>query len=140
MPSRWATAAASGRRRALHAFKKGELPEDFILVGDFSLLELCNRRLGYEVPLRRAADARDVRPGFVNVLDLNLLSADGLSVGQISRASGQAALRYVERATHLALAGEVAAVVTLPINKEATRLARAGIHRPHRVHRRALRP
>jgi 4-hydroxythreonine-4-phosphate dehydrogenase len=107
----------------LHAFRKGELPEDFVVVGDYSILNACDRMLDYGVPLRRAEGARDVRAGFVNVLDLRLLGEDDLRPGQLSEASGRAALMYVERATRLALDGEVSAEVTLPMNKEATRLS-----------------
>lgn len=110
----------------LHAFKKGELPEDFIVVGDYSILNLCNRMLRYEVPLRKAEDARDIERGFVNVLDLGLLQEKDLAIGQISKASGYAALKYVERATQLALERKVSAEVTMPMNKEATRLSEEG--------------
>jgi 4-phospho-D-threonate 3-dehydrogenase / 4-phospho-D-erythronate 3-dehydrogenase len=115
-----------GPEIVLHAFKKGELPDDFVVVGDLSILSLCNRKLGYEAPLRRVADVAEAVTGRVNVLDLGLLKEEDLRAGQISEQSGLAALRYVERATRLALAGQVAAVVTLPINKEATRLSEAG--------------
>jgi 4-hydroxythreonine-4-phosphate dehydrogenase len=107
----------------LHAYKKGELPERIVVVGDFSILNVCNRMLGYSVALRRAEDAKDVRDGFVNVLDLGLLAEDDLRVSQLSAASGQAALKYVARATQLALEGQVSAIVTMPMNKEATRLS-----------------
>jgi 4-hydroxythreonine-4-phosphate dehydrogenase len=107
----------------LHAYRKGELPADFVVVGDYSILDICNRMLGYDVPLRRAEGARDVQAGFVNVIDLGLLNADDLRVGQLSEASGRAALRYVEHATRLVLAGEVSSEVTMPMNKEATRLS-----------------
>jgi 4-phospho-D-threonate 3-dehydrogenase / 4-phospho-D-erythronate 3-dehydrogenase len=110
----------------LHAFKKGELPEDFIVVGDYSILNLCNRMLKYEAPLRKTEDARDVQKGFVNILDLGLLQEEDLAIGQISKASGYAALRYVERVTQLALEGKVSAEVTMPMNKEATRLSDEG--------------
>jgi 4-hydroxythreonine-4-phosphate dehydrogenase len=68
-------------------------------------------------------DVEDVEEGVVNVLDLALMKAEDLRIGEISELSGHAALKYVERATHLALAGTVSAVVTLPINKEATRMS-----------------
>ena len=57
------------------------------------------------------------------MLDEGALSEATLRIGEIDRASGAAALAYVARATKLALAGEAAAVVTLPINKAATRLS-----------------
>jgi 4-hydroxythreonine-4-phosphate dehydrogenase len=111
-----------GPEIVLHAFKKGELPEKFIVVGDYSILEVCNLILQYEVPLRKIGDVTDVIAGYVNVLDLGLLQAEDLRIGQLSAASGHAALKYVECATNLALQGKVAAQVTLPMNKEATRL------------------
>jgi 4-phospho-D-threonate 3-dehydrogenase / 4-phospho-D-erythronate 3-dehydrogenase len=110
----------------LHAFKKGELPENFIVIGDFSILSLCNRMLKYDVPLRKTEDVGDLASGFINVLDLGLLQAEDLSIGRISKASGYAALKYVEFATKLALEGKVSAEVTMPMNKEATRLSEPG--------------
>jgi 4-hydroxythreonine-4-phosphate dehydrogenase len=111
-----------GPEIVLHAFRKGELPRDFVVVGDYEILAVCNRMLGYDAPLRKSSDVADVEEGCVNILDLGLMKADDLRVGQVSRLSGCAALKYVECATRLALAGKVSAVVTLPINKEATRL------------------
>ena len=110
----------------LHAFIKGELPLDFVVVGDFSVLDVCNRMLDYRAPLKRIAEVAEATPGNVNIIDLARLAEDELQIGRISKKSGHAALEYVEVATQLALAGQVAAVVTLPINKEATRLSEPG--------------
>jgi 4-hydroxythreonine-4-phosphate dehydrogenase len=73
--------------------------------------------------LKRIAEVAEATPGKVNIIDLGRLAEDDLQIGRISRQSGQAALQYVEHATQLALAGKVSAEVTLPINKEATRLS-----------------
>ncbi len=110
----------------LHAFKKGELPRNFIVIGDYSILDACNRLLNYQVPLRRADDVSDLKTEFVNVLDLGLLIQEDLKIGELSKASGYAALKYVQCATKLALEGKVTAEVTMPMNKEATRLSNAG--------------
>lgn len=107
----------------LHAYKKGEMPEGFVVVGDLSILRACDRMLGFRVPLREVGGVDDFQAGAVNVLDMRLMSEADLRVGQVSRASGYAALKYVECATRLALSGEVLAVVTMPMNKEATRLS-----------------
>lgn len=106
----------------LKAFANHELPDDFIVIGDASILELCNQQLGYQVKLHRTADIAERQAGVLNINDLALLTPDDLRIGQVSQKSGHAALRYVERATQLALAKQVSAIVTLPINKEATRL------------------
>ena len=107
----------------LHAFKKGELPDDFIVIGDYEILKVCNRMLGYEVPLRTSSEVTDLTPGYVNVLDMGFLREGDLRVGQLSKASGHAAQKYVQLATQLALEKKVTAEVTLPMNKEATRLS-----------------
>jgi 4-phospho-D-threonate 3-dehydrogenase / 4-phospho-D-erythronate 3-dehydrogenase len=106
----------------LKAFANQELPDDFVVIGDASILELCNEALDFGVPLQKITDLAARQSGVVNVYDLALLVPSDLRIGQVSQKSGYAALQYVERATQLALAKQVAAVVTLPINKEATRL------------------
>jgi 4-hydroxythreonine-4-phosphate dehydrogenase len=109
----------------LKAFRQGELRYQVVTFGDLEILDYANGLLGYEVPLRRAADARDYQAGFLNVRDLGILRAGDLRIGQVSAASGAAARAYVVAATRAALAGEIAALVTLPMNKEATRLSDA---------------
>ena len=106
----------------LKAFAQRELPEDCVVIGDASILALCNQLLRYDVALHKIADVSERQAGVLNVVDLALLTPDDLRIGEVSQKSGAAALAYVERATHLALAKQVSAIVTLPINKEATRL------------------
>lgn len=107
----------------LHAFMKQELPPDFIVIGDWSAMSLCNRLLNYDAPLRRIREPAERKPDVVNVLDLALLPEQEIKIGKLSKLSGQAALKYVERAAQLALRTEIEALVTMPINKEATRLS-----------------
>ena len=52
----------------------------------------------------------------------------GVEVGQLSAEAGRGAIEYVLAATDLAKLGEVAGIVTAPLNKEAMRLA--GYHYP----------
>jgi 4-hydroxythreonine-4-phosphate dehydrogenase len=63
-----------------------------------------------------------------SILDLQALNADSVDPGQVSAATGRAAFTYVDRAIDAALAGQVAAVSTAPLNKEA--LHAAGINFP----------
>jgi 4-phospho-D-threonate 3-dehydrogenase / 4-phospho-D-erythronate 3-dehydrogenase len=53
---------------------------------------------------------------------------DDLPFGHVSAVAGEAAYRYLERAVSLALTGEVDAICTAPLNKEALRAA--GHHYP----------
>lgn len=85
--------------------------------------------------LRTVAAPADAifEPGVVNVIDLANVPAD-LPWGQLSAEAGKAGYAFLERAARLALDGEVAAVCTTPVNKEAWR--RAGL--PHPGHTEAL--
>lgn len=106
----------------LRAFQKRELPERFVVVGDLSILQRCQELRQCDVKLRAATAPDNLRKNSLNVLDLGLLTKNDLEIGKISKKSGAAALRYVECATRLALNKQVAAIVTQPLHKEATRL------------------
>ena len=62
------------------------------------------------------------------ILDLQTIDADAVEPGQVSMATGRAAFTYVDRAIDAALAAQVAAVSTAPLNKQA--LHAAGINFP----------
>jgi 4-hydroxythreonine-4-phosphate dehydrogenase len=117
-------AAGIGPEVALKAYREGGLGGEFAVVGDLSILSACNETLRTGVRLRKMGSSTDIEPGCLNVFDLGILSFADVQVGKVCRASGHAALRYVETATRLALEGACGAVVTLPVNKEAARLSR----------------
>jgi 4-phospho-D-threonate 3-dehydrogenase / 4-phospho-D-erythronate 3-dehydrogenase len=54
----------------------------------------------------------------INVIDLGLLPAD-LPWGKLSPVAGDAAYRYIKLASELALSGQIQAICTAPLNKEA---------------------
>ena len=61
--------------------------------------------------------------GVINVLDEPLADPDALKPGIVQAEAGDLAYRCVKRATELARAGEVKAIATAPLNKEALHLA-----------------
>jgi 4-phospho-D-threonate 3-dehydrogenase / 4-phospho-D-erythronate 3-dehydrogenase len=63
------------------------------------------------------------RPGTVTLLDLHTSPPQGYTVGEVSADAGRAAVECVFRACDLAIAGEVDAVVTAPLNKAAMHMA-----------------
>jgi 4-hydroxythreonine-4-phosphate dehydrogenase len=63
------------------------------------------------------------KPGTVNVLDLSSEHPGPFPLGVAAQDNGAAAVAYVEKAIALALAGEVDAIATAPLNKEAMRAA-----------------
>lgn len=110
----------------LRAWKAGELRHAVVAYGDLAVLERANRMLGCGVPLRAVAKPAEYRDGSLNVIDAGLLREEDVRPGELSRASGAAAREYVIAAARAALAGEIAAMVTLPMNKEATQLSDPG--------------
>jgi 4-hydroxythreonine-4-phosphate dehydrogenase len=61
--------------------------------------------------------------GIVDVLDLSVEHSGPFPSGVAARENGAAAVAYVEKAIALATAGEVDAIATAPLNKEAMRAA-----------------
>tara|TARA_B100000029_G_scaffold135598_1_gene130061 strand:- start:183 stop:1205 length:1023 start_codon:yes stop_codon:yes gene_type:complete len=62
-------------------------------------------------------------PGCISVLESTPYTARSFPMGIISEESARASHEWVETATQLALAGQVDAISTAPVNKEAWRLA-----------------
>jgi 4-phospho-D-threonate 3-dehydrogenase / 4-phospho-D-erythronate 3-dehydrogenase len=91
-----------------------------LVIGDRGALERSAGAMAVRLVLRpvQAAAAAVFEPGVVDLIDLENVPAD-LSIGKVQAAAGQAAFAYIERATALALRGEVEAIATAPINKEA---------------------
>lgn len=66
--------------------------------------------------------------GIVNVLDTPLADLENFEFGKVQAQAGDLAYRCIETATALALKGEISAIATAPLNKEALHLA--GHHYP----------
>lgn len=107
-------ASGVGPEILLKAYKQGEIKHPFVVFGDIAALEFYNDRLGYGVKF--GTDG-------MNVIDHGVLSRDEITPGVLSKKAGFAAREYVVAATKAALAGAIAAMVTLPMNKEATQLS-----------------
>lgn len=61
--------------------------------------------------------------GTINVIDEPLADPQGLRPGEVQAQAGDLAYRCIKRATDLAMTGEVFALATAPLNKEALHLA-----------------
>ncbi len=70
-----------------------------------------------------ALDAVEGRPGTIDVLDLENLDFGTISYGKVSPVAGKASVEWVLKAGELAASGQVQAIATAPINKEACSLA-----------------
>lgn len=115
-----------GPEIVLKTWRAGRLGAPSAVYGEMAAIRYYDRALGYGVPLRRAESPRDHEPGALNVIDLGLLDEAEIRPGELSAAAGRAAKEAVVRAARAALAGEIDAIVTLPVNKQAVQLSDPG--------------
>ncbi|GAB3418752.1 PdxA family dehydrogenase [Flindersiella endophytica] len=90
------------------------------VIGDAGRLAKAAKITGAAVQIRQVPGPHEAsyQPGAIDCVDLGLIP-DDLPFGELSPVAGDAAFRYVERAVELAVAGEVDAICTAPLNKEA---------------------
>lgn len=92
----------------------------FFLIGDAAYLDERFSRLGTAVPVRKIAlpsEARRVFPTALPVIDLPF--AHRPETGRFSAETAAAVIGAIDMAVAMALKGEIAAIVTNPIQKEA---------------------
>ncbi|MBI4266765.1 MAG: 4-hydroxythreonine-4-phosphate dehydrogenase PdxA [Chloroflexi bacterium] len=98
-----------------------------LVVGEASVMEPAVRLA--RKPLRlRTVESAEVQGDFgtIDLLDLHNLQPGDVVPGRLCAACGRAAVEYIVKAAGMARDGDVKAMVTAPINKEATRLAGYG--------------
>ena len=95
------------------------------VIGSTAAMEAAVRVIGGGTAVRGIAEAGDAAgdAGAIDVLDLENLAYGEVETGQISTEAGRASVEWVLKAGELAKDGEIAAIATAPINKEAARLA-----------------
>ena len=95
-----------------------------LVIGDAGRLREAGRIAGANVAVHATKSASDAefKPGIADCIDLRLIP-EGLPWGVLSPISGEAAYRYIVRAVELAKNGEIDAICTAPLNKEALQSA-----------------
>lgn len=91
-----------------------------LVIGDARRLERAAGIVGSSIEVRSIGSASQARfnRGTIDCIDLDLIPAT-LPFGQISPVAGDAAYQFIARAVALAKAGEIDAICTAPLNKEA---------------------
>jgi 4-hydroxythreonine-4-phosphate dehydrogenase len=91
-----------------------------LVIGDAGRLAQALGIVGKTLEVRRVAGPADGRYelGSIDCVDLDLIPPE-TPFGQLSAMCGDAAYRFIERAVQLAVAREVDAICTAPLNKEA---------------------
>jgi 4-hydroxythreonine-4-phosphate dehydrogenase len=96
-----------------------------VVIGDAATVRRAAQIVGSATPIRalpRMSDA-SLEDGVIEVVDLHNIDLARLAYGKVDPMAGQAAYESVIKAADLALAGEIAAMVTSALNKEALNLA-----------------
>ena len=104
------------------------LPAPWIVVGDVGAMARALRLVGSSLPVHAISAVDAGREGALNLLAAGEPLPKDLKPGQVDARAGAAAYAYVQRAIDLALAGEIRAIVTAPLAKEA--MALAGVRYP----------
>jgi 4-hydroxythreonine-4-phosphate dehydrogenase len=98
-----------------------------LVVGDAGLMEGALRKAvkREDLKVRAVTSVKDglFAFGTIDVLDLQNIDLEKLKIGQVDAMSGEAAFTSVKKVIELALAGEIDATITNPLNKEALNLA-----------------
>ncbi len=96
-----------------------------LIAGDAGVFEKIIAELDLGVAINRIEKPADARFewGVIDILDLQNVDISRLEYGKIDAMCGEVSFRSVEKVIQLALAGEVDATVTGPINKKSINLA-----------------
>jgi 4-phospho-D-threonate 3-dehydrogenase / 4-phospho-D-erythronate 3-dehydrogenase len=99
-----------------------------LLVGDANVFDDIIKRLSLEATVNRVRDVKEAqfKPGVVDVFDLHNVDMNQLVFGEISAMAGHASFEAITKVISLAMAGEIDATVTGPINKKS--INEAGHH------------
>lgn len=104
--------AGIGPEVAVKALNAADRPRaDYILYGPAWALQLGAEQAGLPVP------------GDCQLVDVDVPRASDFKIGTVSAACGEASVTAVERCARDAIAGEVAAMMTCPLHKEAIHAA-----------------
>ena len=115
--------AGIGPEICLHLLQNKDLAKQCvpIIFGDRMVLEQAAEQCGVAKPTKYIEGLAEAEGPCV--LDLSAIPLSDFETGTINAATGRAGYTYVEDAINAALSGQVAAVTTAPLNKEALRAA-----------------
>ena len=96
-----------------------------VVVGDSKAILMGIEVAGLKLQVNRVTTLSDAffKTGIVDVISLDNIDLTRLQMGRPQAMAGRAAVEYVVRAARMAMDGEVDAIVTAPLNKEAMNMA-----------------
>lgn len=96
-----------------------------LIIGDGGAIKEAVRIVGSDLEIHPVIDVTTAlfTYGAVDIIDLHNVNLDKLNYGQVSAMAGNAAFEAVKKLIELAMAKQIEATITGPINKEALNLA-----------------
>lgn len=97
----------------------------FVVLGSFEPLRQAVALTGSPLTIRRAATAGEAAEGAgtLSLLDVGDDTPASMAMGRLSAEAGRLAVAYIREAARLAMGGELDAICTAPVNKEAIELS-----------------
>ncbi|HLN60904.1 MAG TPA: 4-hydroxythreonine-4-phosphate dehydrogenase PdxA [Symbiobacteriaceae bacterium] len=97
-----------------------------LLIGDAQVVERAMKTTGVKLAINTVTSPAEGKyePGAIDLIDLKNVDIATLEWGKIQAQAGRASFEYIVRSIELAQAGQVDAVATAPINKEAIKAAK----------------
>lgn len=128
--------AGVGPELVLRALASEEIADlcHLLVFGDYAILQACAVQTGLALPkveLLQPSDLASFPQSAARrsaVVNLQAIERSAFEIAQVSGACGQASFAYIQAALDAALAGQIDAITTAPINKEA--LHAGGFHYP----------
>ena len=117
--------AGIGAEIILKAFSRKNFFEKYkcVVIGEKRVLEFYKNLLKINSPeIIAIANPNEYEEGKICVIDTPVVKND-FEVGKVCEKCGEAAYQYIEKSIDLAINGEIDAVITCPINKEALHLS-----------------
>lgn len=90
-----------------------------IIYGSMGVLQYYHEKFNVTIPLHKINEPKEFKEGVINVIDVLPLSFADFNAGEVSAVAGNAAYQYVETAITAAMARDINAVITAPLNKDA---------------------
>lgn len=120
--------AGIGPEIALKAMEKKEVYQKAnpLIIGSFYILNSLKEKLSLNIKINSIKEINEAKFEFgtVDILTVDNMDLDILEYGKVKAECGKAAYEYIRLSIELALKGDLDAVVTTPINKEAVKSAK----------------
>ena len=118
--------AGIGPEITMHTFAEKSLYDvcNMFLVGDLYVVEKAIEITGLDLKVNLVDKVSDskIEYGIIDMLDLGIVTND-FEYGKVDALCGEASFKYIMKVGELAMAKEVTAVATTPINKESLKAA-----------------